>query len=159
MIGWVIFVGLAVVVALALWWVRRPDKAAWQLIAAALLIAAAGYAWQGHPALGGDPVSAEDKTPSPTAMVFAAERGAWMDAVGPDADVLTSADSWLASVSTHAGGNCVPCATTVTEPAGHTPASAPPPVPPALPPVPPVLPPVPVPPPAAPPTHRPPWHD
>lgn len=96
MIGWLIFAGLAAAVALALWWWRRPDKAAWQLIGAALLVAAAGYAWQGHPALGGHPVSPEDKPPSPTVAVFAAERGQWMDAVGPDADVLTSADSWLA---------------------------------------------------------------
>jgi len=96
MIGWLLFAALALPLALALWLLCRPDRAAWQLIAAALLVAAAGYAWQGHPGLGGHPVSPEDRKVSPTATLFAAERVDWMDGVGPDADVLASADSWLA---------------------------------------------------------------
>jgi cytochrome c-type biogenesis protein CcmH len=96
MIGWAIFAALAGVAAVALWLVRRPNRAAWQLIGAALLVAAAGYAWQGRPELFGHPADTAAKKPSATTMVFAAERGEWMDTVGPEADVLASADAWLA---------------------------------------------------------------
>src|SRR5437763_1049399 len=39
----------------ALWLLVRPGRAGLQLIAAALLFACAGYAWQGHPELAGAP--------------------------------------------------------------------------------------------------------
>lgn len=54
--GWVIAFLLAGAVLVGLWRFARFDRAALQFLAAALLVAMAGYAWQGHPALPGAPV-------------------------------------------------------------------------------------------------------
>jgi cytochrome c-type biogenesis protein CcmH/NrfG len=55
MSGWVVMLLLVGAVALGLWrWVRR-DMGAMQFLAAALLLALAGYAWQGRPGLTGAP--------------------------------------------------------------------------------------------------------
>ncbi len=53
--GWVIMLLLAAAVALVLWRIIGRDTAALQFLGAALLLALAGYAWQGRPALGGRP--------------------------------------------------------------------------------------------------------
>ena len=53
--GWVIFLFLALVVLALLWKVARFDLAALQFLGAALLLALAGYAWQGRPGLAGAP--------------------------------------------------------------------------------------------------------
>ena len=53
--GWALLIGLAGFCALALWrWGALP-RAAREPIAAALLLGAAGYAWQGRPGLAGTP--------------------------------------------------------------------------------------------------------
>ena len=55
MSGWIAMLLLAAAVALGLWrWVRR-DMGLMQLLAAALLVALAGYAMQGRPGLAGAP--------------------------------------------------------------------------------------------------------
>jgi cytochrome c-type biogenesis protein CcmH/NrfG len=55
MMGWLVMLLLAAAVTLGLWrWVRR-DMGALQFLAAALLLALAGYAWQGRPGLAGAP--------------------------------------------------------------------------------------------------------
>ncbi|MBX3561971.1 MAG: tetratricopeptide repeat protein [Sphingomonas sp.] len=53
--GWAVMIGLALVVAAGLWRFVGRDKGVWQFIGAALLLALAGYAWQGHPDLPGSP--------------------------------------------------------------------------------------------------------
>ena len=53
--GWVIMLVLAVVTGAVLWRFVGRDKAALQFLAAALLLALAGYAWQGRPELQGKP--------------------------------------------------------------------------------------------------------
>lgn len=53
--GWVILLVLSALAFAALWRLTGPGKAALQLIAAAILFACAGYAWQGKPSLPGDP--------------------------------------------------------------------------------------------------------
>ena len=53
--GWLILAIFAALAFAALWFFVRPDKAGLQLVAAAILFACAGYAWQGHPDLIGDP--------------------------------------------------------------------------------------------------------
>ena len=53
--GWVIMLGLAVATAAALWRFVGKDQAALQFLGAALLLALAGYAWQGRPQLEGRP--------------------------------------------------------------------------------------------------------
>ena len=55
MMGWIIAFGLAMPLMLALILVGRVPRAAWEIIAAALLLGLAGYAWQGHPGLAGAP--------------------------------------------------------------------------------------------------------
>ncbi len=53
--GWIAMTGLALVVAAGLWRFVGKDKGVWQFIGAALLLALAGYAWQGRPDLPGSP--------------------------------------------------------------------------------------------------------
>jgi cytochrome c-type biogenesis protein CcmH len=53
--GWVLMLGLALATGAALWRFLAVDKAALQLLAAALLLAIAGYAWHGRPELAGRP--------------------------------------------------------------------------------------------------------
>jgi cytochrome c-type biogenesis protein CcmH/NrfG len=53
--GWVMMVGLAVLTGAGLGLFLRKDKGALQFAAAAILVALAGYAWQGRPDLPGAP--------------------------------------------------------------------------------------------------------
>jgi cytochrome c-type biogenesis protein CcmH/NrfG len=53
--GWLFIVLLALVVLAFLWRFGRLDRSGIQFAAAALLLALAGYAWQGHPDLAGQP--------------------------------------------------------------------------------------------------------
>ena len=53
--GWIVLIALALAVGAGLWRFVRRDRAALQFLGAALLLALAGYAWQGRPALEGSP--------------------------------------------------------------------------------------------------------
>jgi cytochrome c-type biogenesis protein CcmH len=53
--GWIAMIGLALATFAGLWRFVGRDRAALQLLGAALLLALAGYAWQGRPDLGGRP--------------------------------------------------------------------------------------------------------
>ncbi|HEX8574149.1 MAG TPA: tetratricopeptide repeat protein [Allosphingosinicella sp.] len=53
--GWLILLVLALAAFAAIWRFGRLDTAGLQLLAAALLLALAGYAWQGRPGLVGSP--------------------------------------------------------------------------------------------------------
>jgi cytochrome c-type biogenesis protein CcmH len=55
MTGWLIVLILALAVLGALWRFASLDRTALQFVASALLIAMAGYAWQGSPGLAGSP--------------------------------------------------------------------------------------------------------
>lgn len=55
MTGWIIAVGLSIALMLALMFIGRIPRAAWEITAAALLLGLAGYAWQGNPGLAGAP--------------------------------------------------------------------------------------------------------
>jgi len=56
--GWAIIIVLALAVAAALWPFLKRDKGALQFLGAALLLALAGYVWQGHPGMSGHPKAA-----------------------------------------------------------------------------------------------------
>jgi len=56
--GWAIIIVLALAVAAALWPFLRRDRGALQFLAAAISLAFAGYAWQGHWSMGGHPKAA-----------------------------------------------------------------------------------------------------
>jgi cytochrome c-type biogenesis protein CcmH/NrfG len=55
MSGWLFLIVLALLVLAALWRFARLDRTGLQLVASALLLAMAGYAWQGRPGLEGRP--------------------------------------------------------------------------------------------------------
>lgn len=92
--GWLISLLLALLTGagLVLW--VRPGRAALQLIATALLLGLAGYAWQGSPALSGSPTPpSAHKRGGDT--LFAHERKVWLETVGFDALQLDGADAFI----------------------------------------------------------------
>jgi len=56
--GWLLLLAIALATALLLWRMGYPRKL-WTIPATALMLGAAGYAWQGSPGLAGHPVAAE----------------------------------------------------------------------------------------------------
>lgn len=74
MVGWLIFLGLALIVAGLLWRFGRLPKGGIELVGAALLLAVAGYAWQGSPALPGKPTPAPAAAKMPESDLAAQQR-------------------------------------------------------------------------------------
>ena len=74
--GWVIMIVLAAITGAGLWRFVGKDKAALQFLAAALLLALAGYAWQGRPQLEGSP-----KPPPAREQVAESEFGAMRESM------------------------------------------------------------------------------
>jgi cytochrome c-type biogenesis protein CcmH/NrfG len=85
--GWVILLLLALAAFAAIWRFGRPDAAGLQLLAAALLLALAGYAWQGRPSLAGSPKAPPESQELPDSA-FARMR---QDMLGR----FDTADRWL----------------------------------------------------------------
>ena len=56
--GWLAIIGFALLTGLGLGFFLRRDKGALQFLAAALLLALAGYSWQGRPGFAGSPRAA-----------------------------------------------------------------------------------------------------
>ncbi|HEX8240042.1 MAG TPA: tetratricopeptide repeat protein [Allosphingosinicella sp.] len=68
--GWLILLLLAVAAFAAVWRFAGLDRTGTQLLASALLLACAGYAWQGSPGRSGSPRVAAERPPAPeTAFV------------------------------------------------------------------------------------------
>lgn len=63
--GWLIMVGFALLAGAGLFWFVRRDKGALQFAAAALLLALAGYAWQGNPGMAGSPKAPPERQAVP----------------------------------------------------------------------------------------------
>ena len=59
--GWLIFLGILVVLFGGLLWLGKLPRGAWEITGAALLIGVAGYAWQGHPGMAGVSVQPTEK--------------------------------------------------------------------------------------------------
>ncbi|MFD2498016.1 hypothetical protein ACFSTI_02900 [Rhizorhabdus histidinilytica] len=106
MTGWLIFVGLALIVAGLLWRFGRLPKGGIELVAATLFLAVAGYAWQGSPGLSGKPTPAPETAKVPDSA-FALERDKLLAQVGSDADVLSAADAFhrQGSISTRSASS------------------------------------------------------
>jgi cytochrome c-type biogenesis protein CcmH/NrfG len=85
--GWLILVLMAIAAFVAVWRFGRLDRAGLQLLAAALLLALAGYAWQGRPDLAGSP-KAPPQTEAVPDSAFAQMR---QDMLGR----FDTADRWL----------------------------------------------------------------
>ncbi|PZU08205.1 cytochrome C biogenesis protein [Sphingomonas sp.] len=94
--GWIILAALALLLVGGLWIAIRPARTVGELIAAALLVALAGYAWQGSPLLPGRPTGPRDNRAAPPNL-FAEERGRWLEQVGVDAQALDASDGLIRS--------------------------------------------------------------
>ncbi|WP_031295597.1 tetratricopeptide repeat protein [Sphingobium ummariense] len=92
MMGWVIAAGLAALLMVALFAIGRIPRPTWEIVAAALLLGLAGYAWQGNPRLAGSPV-VQDKADRPAFDEDLAERRRGMaERYGPSGQWLMLSD-------------------------------------------------------------------
>jgi cytochrome c-type biogenesis protein CcmH/NrfG len=89
--GWGIAIGLAIVVLGAILLIARPPRSSRELIAAALLLGVAGYAWQGHPGQGGS-ARAAGSTLAPFDESLAEQRRAMGERFGPSGKWLVLSD-------------------------------------------------------------------
>jgi cytochrome c-type biogenesis protein CcmH/NrfG len=91
--GWLAIILLSGLVLLALWRLAGFGRMGLQLAASALLIAMAGYAWQGSPGLAGSPVSPPAREDLPE-TAFAETRETMLGAVDRASFWLRMADSY-----------------------------------------------------------------
>jgi cytochrome c-type biogenesis protein CcmH len=92
--GWIVILLAAGAAFVAIWRFARLDTAGLQVLGAALLLAVAGYAWQGHPALPGAPKHAVEQK-AVRESDFAAMR---RDMMGR----FDTADHWLTMAEAYA---------------------------------------------------------
>lgn len=90
MIGWAMLLAAGVAAAVAMWWLRFP-RPLWAFGAAALMLGAAGYAWQGEPAMSGSPVErrAAGRPVDPQIVEL---RQAFFGRFGPDSASFMASD-------------------------------------------------------------------
>ncbi|MFW2830821.1 tetratricopeptide repeat protein [Sphingomonas sp. ID0503] len=93
MTGLLIAIALAAALLALTWRFARLDRGALTLLAAALAIGLAGYAWQGRPGLPGKPDTAS--TAQRPDSFFEKERFRWFTAVGLEGQWLTFADALI----------------------------------------------------------------
>lgn len=91
--GWFLFLVSAIAVGLGLWRLGRLDRSALELTGAALLLALAGYAWQGNPALEGQPVQSAEA--SDTGEVPADLRKTFASSMNAEGQWLGLADALI----------------------------------------------------------------
>jgi cytochrome c-type biogenesis protein CcmH/NrfG len=91
--GWLGILAVGALVLIALWKFARFDRAALQLTAAALLLAMAGYAWQGRPSLPGKPAPPPVRIAKPDSE-FAETRKAMLGE-------FDSAGAWLSMAESY----------------------------------------------------------
>lgn len=60
--GWLWFAAIAILVMLGLWKIAKVQRQTLELAGAAVLLALAGYAWQGNPGKEGSPIAAPEQT-------------------------------------------------------------------------------------------------
>lgn len=106
--GWLLFLVAAALSGLLLWRFGRLGKGRIELLGAALMLAIAGYAWQGNPGVAGNPIRPVDQSsesePTPTISTdargqFSAEN-MWLS----QADALVRAGKTKAAVAVLTGG-------------------------------------------------------
>ncbi|HEY0113682.1 MAG TPA: tetratricopeptide repeat protein [Allosphingosinicella sp.] len=104
--GFLVLAVLAAATFLALWRLGRLDRTGLQLLGAVLLLALAGYVWQGRPGLEGSPRAAAERPPLPPTAFQAMRRGIFGS--------FDPADNWLIiSESFHRRGNTSEAAATI----------------------------------------------
>ena len=100
--GWVIILSLALATAGGLWFFLRRDIGALQFLGAALFLALAGYAWQGHPGLTGRPKAAPERQRLPDSE-FAQTRERLLGRFDRAAVWLTMAEGYQRRGDTQSG--------------------------------------------------------
>ena len=100
--GWLLILILAAILLLALWKFGKFDRTALQFVAAAILLAMAGYAWQGRPGMAGKPVPPPVRLQLPESA-FAETRGDMLGRFDSAAAWLTLAESYQRSGDTQSG--------------------------------------------------------
>ena len=91
--GWLVLLALAALLGFALWRFAGFRGATLQLLLAAMLIAMSGYAWQGRPALGGQPKAEAMRQNNPDTP-FAALRGEFVERFDYASRWMIIADSY-----------------------------------------------------------------
>jgi cytochrome c-type biogenesis protein CcmH len=89
--------------AMAALWLSGMARSLWMYVAAALMLGAAGYAWQQHAALPGHPVTAESRAIE-VQEAFVTFRSAIMPGKPGDERILAAADDQLRAGDTAAAG-------------------------------------------------------
>ena len=92
--GWIVMIALTLLTAGGLFVFVRRDRGVLQFTAAALLIALAGYAWQGRPGYGGAPKSAPEHVAQLPDSEFAKARGDMLGRFDQASAWLNMADSF-----------------------------------------------------------------
>ena len=104
--GWAAMLVLTLAVFAGLWRFVRADKAALQFLAAALLLAVAGYSWQGRPALEGRPKPPPERQRLPD-TAFAAMREDMLGRFNYASTWLTIAESYQRRGDTWSGAEVI----------------------------------------------------
>jgi cytochrome c-type biogenesis protein CcmH/NrfG len=93
MTGWAILAGLGALSLLLLCWPGRLDRGGLMLAAAAVFVAAAGYAWQGSPGEAGAPAFHATPSAMKRDTLFAIERQRLLNRYGETGQWLGTADA------------------------------------------------------------------
>ena len=101
--GWVVMLVLALLVAAGLWRWMRGDTGLVQFLGAALLLALAGYAWQGRPGMAGAPKAPPAATQPLPDSAFAEMRPDLMGQFNNAAHWLSLAESYQRTGNTKEG--------------------------------------------------------
>ena len=104
--GWLIIVVLALATAAGLWPFVRRDLGALQFLGAALFLALAGYAWQGHPGFAGRPKPPPDRRALPDSE-FAATRERMLGRFDRASSWLTIAEGYQRRDDTESGATVI----------------------------------------------------
>jgi cytochrome c-type biogenesis protein CcmH len=106
MMGWLLLLLLAAAAFGAVWRLGRLDRAGAQFLASALLLACAGYAWQGSPGRSGSPQAAAQR-PAPPETAFAILRKDMFGQFDSADRWLTMAERYLARGDTRQGAGLI----------------------------------------------------
>lgn len=101
--GWIVMLMLALLTFAGLWRYVRRDMGAVQFVCAALLLALAGYAWQGRPGFAGAPKPAVERQAGAADSAFASLRPDLMGRFNSAASWLTIAESYQRTGDTQSG--------------------------------------------------------
>jgi cytochrome c-type biogenesis protein CcmH/NrfG len=104
--GWLALLILAALLIAAMWKLGRFDRPSLQFLASGILLAMAGYAWQGSPGLAGKPLPPPKRQNLPDSQ-FAKLRGDMLGQVDSASHWLTLAEMYQREGDTQNGANVI----------------------------------------------------